>query len=90
MRVDGHNLVLVRAELARRAVQRDDDGVLRGLEADRGRSQLHGLHGVLHLVQAPLGAPHCHVAVILIAELEIPKNITIELVCSLTVELVCF
>ena len=41
-----------------------------GLDPHRGRALLHGLHGVLDLVEAALGGPGRHVAVILVAELK--------------------
>ena len=40
------------------------------LESDGGRALLHGLHGVLDLVEPTIGGPGGHVAVVLVPELK--------------------
>lgn len=56
---------LVRGEVGRRALERDDHRVRRRARADGGRPLLDRLHRVLDLVQTPRRAVHGHVRVVL-------------------------
>lgn len=52
--VDLDQLLLVGCELARRALEREEDGVGFGPQSDGGGALLHGLEGVLDLVELAL------------------------------------
>lgn len=69
MRVDGDDFLLVRRQFGRGSLQSNQDGMIASLEANSGRAQLHGLHGVFDLMQSALRAPHGHIAVVLVAKL---------------------
>ena len=69
MIVDGHDLLLMGAELGRGSLERNQDHVCLRLDAHRGRALLHRFHGVLDLIDTTLRTPHAHVTVILISKL---------------------
>ena len=74
MCVQWHDLLLIRGQVGGGPLQGHEDGVGLALEPDGGRALLHGLHGVLHLMQPPLRGPGGHIAVILISELKKQKQ----------------
>ena len=57
--VNTDQLLLVRGELARRALEREQHGVRLGTDADRRRALLDCLEGVLDLVQLALRRLWC-------------------------------
>lgn len=69
MVINRDDLLLVSRELTDCPFQSNEYRILLTLEPHRGRAELHGLHGVLNLVEAALGAPYCHVTIVLVAEL---------------------
>lgn len=69
MGVDRDDLLLVGGQLGGGSLQGDQHGMIASLQANGGRAQFHRFHGVFHLMEATLGAPDGHIAVVLVAKL---------------------
>mmetsp|Transcript_63624 Transcript_63624/g.186670 ORF Transcript_63624/g.186670 Transcript_63624/m.186670 type:complete len:217 (-) Transcript_63624:30-680(-) len=72
--VDLEDLLLVRGQLRLRLPEGRDDDVRARAETQHRRALLHGLHGVLHLEDAPPRAPRDAVHVILVVAVHLAPN----------------
>lgn len=69
MVINGNDFLLVRCQFRRGSLESDENSMILILQPNCGSAQFYGLHSILHLMQPPLGTPHSHITIVLVAKL---------------------